>query len=302
MINNNSNNDNVNSNPILPISNPIPNDVLENYNHQEKVYDFIQDVNTKLQLYKNDVFLKNQSELVSMLTMIKDYERPINTNPIIPIPLMWFDKSEIKELATNKLQEFENLNNPETNPVLATTNNIDSNIGKIKNLLSQTGEISESLLANIKTPEDLLNNISFPDNFNPDQLKNLLKIPNLEITSLESLSGMLGIPNFNIDIPNVNIPNIPPINMSGIIQGGMTGLNFNRMQKTITKDFMKEFPEGTDWESMCKFNAVAITKAVMLEMSKMTFYIEPGEIKVLTNGSPSTHQGQNVNRIKIKLK
>jgi hypothetical protein len=208
---------------------------------------------------------------------------------------------EYELLSENKFGFEVSIEYTETNTKLQATNIVDSNLTKVKDLLSQSG-VEQNTLDAIKSVEDLANNISLPDNFNVDSLKDLMKTPNLNIPSLESLSQQLNIPNFNIDTVSSAVSSLFSMSIGGLIQGGMSGINFNRMSKALAKDMLKEFPEGTDWPSMVEFNAKAITKAVMTELSKMTFYIEPGEIKVLTNGSPSTHQGQNVNRIKIKLK
>ena len=279
----------------------ISNSEIENYNIQDEIYKFTESVNSEILKYNDKIFAKNQSELLSLLTMIKDYKAPIQFGNNVTLPKMWFDNPTLKQYATDKFQEFETLTNPETNTKLQATNIVDSNLTKVKDLLSQSG-VEQNTLDAIKSVEDLANNISLPDNFNVDSLKDLMKTPNLDIPSLESLSQQLNIPNFNIDTVSSAVSSLFSMSIGGLIQGGMSGINFNRMSKTLAKDMLKEFPEGTDWPSMVEFNAKAITKAVMTELSKMTFYIEPGEIKVLTNGSPSTHQGQNVNRIKIKLK
>ena len=281
----------------------ISNSEIENYNIQDEIYKFTESVNSEILKYNDKIFAKNQSELLSLLTMIKDYKAPIQFGNNVTLPKMWFDNPTLKQYATDKFQEFETLTNPETNTKLQATNIVDSNLTKVKDLLSQSG-VEQNTLDAIKSVEDLANNISLPDNFNVDSLKDLMKTPNLNIPSLESLAEKLNIPDFKIDMDTVSsaVSSLFNMNIGGLIQGGMSGINFNRMSKALAKDMLKEFPEGTDWPSMVEFNAKAITKAVMTELSKMTFYIEPGEIKVLTNGSPSTHQGQNVNRIKIKLK
>lgn len=279
----------------------ISNSEIENYNIQDEIYKFTESVNSEILKYNDKIFAKNQSELLSLLTMIKDYKSPIQFGNNVTLPKMWFDNPTLKQYATDKFQEFETLTNPETNTKLQATNIVDSNLTKVKDLLSQSG-VEQNTLDAIKSVEDLANNISLPDNFNVDSLKDLMKTPNLNIPSLESLSQQLNIPNFNIDVISSAVSSLFSMSIGGLIQGGMSGINFNRMSKALAKDMLKEFPEGTDWPSMVEFNAKAITKAVMTELSKMTFYIEPGEIKVLTNGSPSTQQGQNVNRIKIKLK
>ena len=279
----------------------ISNSEIENYNIQDEIYKFTESVNSEILKYNDKIFAKNQSELLSLLTMIKDYKAPIQFGNNVTLPKMWFDNPTLKQYATDKFQEFETLTNPETNTKLQATNIVDSNLTKVKDLLSQSG-VEQNTLDAIKSVEDLANNISLPDNFNIDSLKDLMKTPNLDIPSLESLAEKLNIPDFKIDVISSSVSSLFSMSIGGLIQGGMSGINFNRMSKALAKDMLKEFPEGTDWPSMVEFNAKAITKAVMTELSKMTFYIEPGEIKVLTNGSPSTHQGQNVNRIKIKLK
>ena len=279
----------------------ISNSEIENYNIQDEIYKFTESVNSEILKYNDKIFAKNQSELLSLLTMIKDYKAPIQFGNNVTLPKMWFDNPTLKQYATDKFQEFETLTNPETNTKLQATNIVDSNLTKVKDLLSQSG-VEQNTLDAIKSVEDLANNISLPDNFNVDSLKDLMKTPNLDIPDLKSLAEKLNIPNFNIDVISSTVSSLFSMSIGGLIQGGMSGINFNRMSKALAKDMLKEFPEGTDWPSMVEFNAKAITKAVMTELSKMTFYIEPGEIKVLTNGSPSTHQGQNVNRIKIKLK
>lgn len=279
----------------------ISNSEIENYNIQDEIYKFTESVNSEILKYNDKIFAKNQSELLSLLTMIKDYKAPIQFGNNVTLPKMWFDNPTLKQYATDKFQEFETLTNPETNTKLQATNIVDSNLTKVKDLLSQSG-VEQNTLDAIKSVEDLANNISLPDNFNVDSLKDLMKTPNLDIPDLKSLAEKLNIPNFNIDVISSAVSSLFSMSIGGLIQGGMSGINFNRMSKALAKDMLKEFPEGTDWPSMVEFNAKAITKAVMTELSKMTFYIEPGEIKVLTNGSPSTHQGQNVNRIKIKLK
>ena len=279
----------------------ISNSEIENYNIQDEIYKFTESVNSEILKYNDKIFAKNQSELLSLLIMIKDYKAPIQFGNNVTLPKMWFDNPTLKQYATDKFQEFETLTNPETNTKLQATNIVDSNLTKVKDLLSQSG-VEQNTLDAIKSVEDLANNISLPDNFNVDSLKDLMKTPNLNIPSLESLAEKLNIPDFKIDVISSAVSSLFSMSIGGLIQGGMSGINFNRMSKALAKDMLKEFPEGTDWPSMVEFNAKAITKAVMTELSKMTFYIEPGEIKVLTNGSPSTHQGQNVNRIKIKLK
>lgn len=279
----------------------ISNSEIENYNIQDEIYKFTESVNSEILKYNDKIFAKNQSELLSLLTMIKDYKAPIQFGNNVTLPKMWFDNPTLKQYATDKFQEFETLTNPETNTKLQATNIVDSNLTKVKDLLSQSG-VEQNTLDAIKSVEDLANNISLPDNFNIDSLKDLMKTPNLDIPDLKSLAEKLNIPDFKIDTVSSAVSSLFSMSIGGLIQGGMSGINFNRMSKALAKDMLKEFPEGTDWPSMVEFNAKAITKAVMTELSKMTFYIEPGEIKVLTNGSPSTHQGQNVNRIKIKLK
>lgn len=279
----------------------ISNSEIENYNIQDEIYKFTESVNSEILKYNDKIFAKNQSELLSLLTMIKDYKAPIQFGNNVTLPKMWFDNPTLKQYATDKFQEFETLTNPETNTKLQATNIVDSNLTKVKDLLSQSG-VEQNTLDAIKSVEDLANNISLPDNFNVDSLKDLMKTPNLDIPDLKSLAEKLNIPDFKIDTVSSAVSSLFSMSIGGLIQGGMSGINFNRMSKALAKDMLKEFPEGTDWPSMVEFNAKAITKAVMTELSKMTFYIEPGEIKVLTNGSPSTHQGQNVNRIKIKLK
>ena len=281
----------------------ISNSEIENYNIQDEIYKFTESVNSEILKYNDKIFAKNQSELLSLLTMIKDYKAPIQFGNNVTLPKMWFDNPTLKQYATDKFQEFETLTNPETNTKLQATNIVDSNLTKVKDLLSQSG-VEQNTLDAIKSVEDLANNISLPDNFNVDSLKDLMKTPNLDIPDLKSLAEKLNIPDFKKDMDTVSsaVSSLFSMSIGGLIQGGMSGINFNRMSKALAKDMLKEFPEGTDWPSMVEFNAKAITKAVMTELSKMTFYIEPGEIKVLTNGSPSTHQGQNVNRIKIKLK
>lgn len=279
----------------------ISNSEIENYNIQDEIYKFTESVNSEILKYNDKIFAKNQSELLSLLTMIKDYKAPIQFGNNVILPKMWFDNPTLKQYATDKFQEFETLTNPETNTKLQATNIVDSNLTKVKDLLSQSG-VEQNTLDAIKSVEDLANNISLPDNFNVDSLKDLMKTPNLDIPDLKSLAEKLNIPDFKIDVISSSVSSLFSMSIGGLIQGGMSGINFNRMSKALAKDMLKEFPEGTDWPSMVEFNAKAITKAVMTELSKMTFYIEPGEIKVLTNGSPSTHQGKNVNRIKIKLK
>lgn len=279
----------------------ISNSEIENYNIQDEIYKFTESVNSEILKYNDKIFAKNQSELLSLLTMIKDYKAPIQFGNNVILPKMWFDNPTLKQYATDKFQEFETLTNPETNTKLQATNIVDSNLTKVKDLLSQSG-VEQNTLDAIKSVEDLANNISLPDNFNVDSLKDLMKTPNLDIPDLKSLAEKLNIPDFKIDTVSSTVSSLFSMSIGGLIQGGMSGINFNRMSKALAKDMLKEFPEGTDWPSMVEFNAKAITKAVMTELSKMTFYIEPGEIKVLTNGSPSTHQGKNVNRIKIKLK
>ena len=291
----------INNDKLTQQISSISNSEIENYNIQDEIYKFTESVNSEILKYNDKIFAKNQSELLSLLTMIKDYKAPIQFGNNVTLPKMWFDNPTLKQYATDKFQEFETLTNPETNTKLQATNIVDSNLTKVKDLLSQSG-VEQNTLDAIKSVEDLANNISLPDNFNVDSLKDLMKTPNLNIPSLESLSQQLNIPNFNIDVISSSVSSLFSMSIGGLIQGGMSGINFNRMSKALAKDMLKEFPEGTDWPSMVEFNAKAITKAVMTELSKMTFYIEPGEIKVLTNGSPSTHQGQNVNRIKIKLK
>ena len=291
----------INNDKLTQQISSISNSEIENYNIQDEIYKFTESVNSEILKYNDKIFAKNQSELLSLLTMIKDYKAPIQFGNNVTLPKMWFDNPTLKQYATDKFQEFETLTNPETNTKLQATNIVDSNLTKVKDLLSQSG-VEQNTLDAIKSVEDLANNISLPDNFNVDSLKDLMKTPNLDIPDLKSLAEKLNIPNFNIDVISSSVSSLFSMSIGGLIQGGMSGINFNRMSKALAKDMLKEFPEGTDWPSMVEFNAKAITKAVMTELSKMTFYIEPGEIKVLTNGSPSTHQGQNVNRIKIKLK
>lgn len=291
----------INNDKLTQQISSISNSEIENYNIQDEIYKFTESVNSEILKYNDKIFAKNQSELLSLLTMIKDYKAPIQFGNNVTLPKMWFDNPTLKQYATDKFQEFETLTNPETNTKLQATNIVDSNLTKVKDLLSQSG-VEQNTLDAIKSVEDLANNISLPDNFNIDSLKDLMKTPNLDIPDLESLAEKLNIPDFKIDVISSSVSSLFSMSIGGLIQGGMSGINFNRMSKALAKDMLKEFPEGTDWPSMVEFNAKAITKAVMTELSKMTFYIEPGEIKVLTNGSPSTHQGQNVNRIKIKLK
>jgi hypothetical protein len=237
----------------------ISNSEIENYNIQDEIYKFTESVNSEILKYNDKIFAKNQSELLSLLTMIKDYKAPIQFGNNVTLPKMWFDNPTLKQYATDKFQEFETLTNPETNTKLQATNIVDSNLTKVKDLLSQSG-VEQNTLDAIKSVEDLANNISLPDNFNVDSLKDLMKTPNLNIPSLESLAEKLNIPDFKIDIDTVSsaVSSLFSMSIGGLIQGGMSGINFNRMSKALAKDMLKEFPEGTDWPSMVEFNCKAI--------------------------------------------
>ena len=177
----------------------ISNSEIENYNIQDEIYKFTESVNSEILKYNDKIFAKNQSELLSLLTMIKDYKAPIQFGNNVTLPKMWFDNPTLKQYATDKFQEFETLTNPETNTKLQATNIVDSNLTKVKDLLSQSG-VEQNTLDAIKSVEDLANNISLPDNFNVDSLKDLMKTPNLNIPSLESLAEKLNIPDFKIDV------------------------------------------------------------------------------------------------------
>lgn len=92
------------------------------------------------------------------------------------------------------------------------------------------------------------------------------------------------------------------INEPPVSKNKLNGIDFKRMSAKIADSFKRDYAENVDWNLVIENQAKEITNAIFEELSKMTFYIEIGEIQVLTNGSPSTQQGMNTNRIKIKLK
>ena len=121
----------------------ISNSEIENYNIQDEIYKFTESVNSEILKYNDKIFAKNQSELLSLLTMIKDYKAPIQFGNNVTLPKMWFDNPTLKQYATDKFQEFETLTNPETNTKLQATNIVDSNLTTPEKLWSERFTISD---------------------------------------------------------------------------------------------------------------------------------------------------------------
>lgn len=267
-----------------------------NYDLEYEKTKFLLDFGSKLKTLgvPQDLFVNNISEFNSFNTLVKNFR----VNPLDPLSFTsWLNNPDLKTFVNTKETEFQDLADPTKNNILGIQTSISSNLGLFKELLN---------IDIVPTLDQLTNILKLPEDFDISKLTNLLKIPNLSLESLPQLATLLNLPqidlnSFGSDLEIPNIPSIPKLKIPKI-SGPMTGLNFNRMLNTVVEAQMKDFPEDTPWDGVAKFQAAQITKAVFEELSKMTFYIEPGEIKVLTNGSPSTHQGQNINRIKIKLK
>jgi len=75
----------------------ISNSEIENYNIQDEIYKFTESVNSEILKYNDKIFAKNQSELLSLLTMIKDYKAPIQFGNNVTLPKMWFDNPTLKQ-------------------------------------------------------------------------------------------------------------------------------------------------------------------------------------------------------------
>lgn len=268
--------------------------VNKNYDLEYEKTKFLLDVNSKLKSLNvpSDISINNISEFNSFNTMVQNF----TVNPLNPSTLnSWLNNPALKTFSTLKNTEFNDLVDPLKNNILSGQNVINGNLGMMKDLLN---------LDSVPSIEQLQNVLNLPEGFNMDSLTSLLKTPNLNLTSFDDLKSELKVPDLTISLPsltNVQIPNFTSVVIPKL-SSLTTGLSSDRMLKTLSSAQMKDFPETTPWADVIKYQTAQITKAVFDELSKMTFYIEPGEIKVLTNGSPSTHQGQNINRIKIKLK
>lgn len=257
---------------------------------------FILNTNNELKTFgvPSNIIVNNISEFNSLKTLIQNFI----PNPLNPLDAVsWLNSPLLKTFINNKASDLSDLSDPIKNKILNIQLNINNNLLKFQELLNI--DIVPSL--------DQLNNIlDLPLNFDYSKLTGLLKDPNLNIESLQQLAGLLQLPELNLNsfLPNLEIPEIPQFPTLELpkISSLMTGLNFNRMLDTMVESQLKDFPETTDWKSVVKYQAAQVTKSIFEELSKMTLYIEPGEIRVLTTGSAATQQGQNVNRIKIKLK
>lgn len=275
----------------------------DQYNVQDDIDKIVEEANGMIAGYNPEVYFKNKDEMLGLFKTILDYKPPkLNESKFnIPIAYPWFYKEPLINKTKELQEKYNNTIDPEKNEKLNIKNTITKNLSTISGLLNQIKPIGE-----VENFEGLVNTLNLPDNFETGKLLDVLKTPNLKLNSLDELVSKLGIPNFNLNeitnlVNNVSIPNIN-FASAGIQTGGRTGLNFNRMKNTVMTALLREFPEGTDIHQMVQYQSQEITKAVFIELSKMKFYIEPGEITVLTNGSPSTHRGNNTNRITIKIK
>lgn len=289
-------NETLNDNAIIDINNNGNNfDYLNNsYDLEYEKTKFFLDINTNLKKYNipSDIVINNLSEFDSFNKLVTNF----TVNPLIPSTVTsWLNNPNLKKFVSDKNIEFNNLIDPNKNVVLSDQLNINKNLDNLKDILH---------LDSVPTLEQLNNIFNLPEGFDTSRLTNLLKSPNFNLNSLDDLKTALNLPDLKVslaNISNVQIPNISNINIPKL-SSLTTGLNSDKMMSTLSDAMLKDFPESTPWKDVIKYQAAQQTKALFDQLSKMTFYIEPGEIKILSNGSPSTHQGQNINRIKIKLK
>lgn len=281
------------TNVVIPQSNGF--DYLNNtYDVEYEKTSFLLNMNSEIRQFNipSEININNISELNGLKSLLDNHiVNPLITGSVIS----WMNNPGLKNFVNNKVVDFDKIVNPEINNILASQLNINENLDKIKTLLN---------LDFIPSLDQLTNIFNLPENFDINNLMGLLQVPNLELPSIDSLASMLSLPKLDItlpNLPNLSIPNLPSIKLP-TLSSATSGLNSNRMIETMSKAQLMDFPETTPWKDVIKYQTANITKAVFDELSKMTLYIEPGEIKVLTNGSPSTHQGKNINRIKIKLK
>lgn len=277
------------------MSDTINFDFLNNeYDLEYEKTKFFLEFNKNLSNYNvpSNYQINNYNDFKSFTELILNYENSINfLNPT----LFWIKNENLKNfIKTNKLN-YENLISNENNIILKEKSIIDENLDKIKNLLN---------LDKLPKLEQISNLFNFPENFDINKINEIFKLPNLKIENFDDLKTIFNIDNLTISLNSlgkIELPSIGTIELPNL-SSLTTGLNFDRMSKTIEEAQLKDFPETTPWNDVIKYQATIVTKAFFTELSKMTFYIEPGEIKIVSNGSPSTHQGNNINRIKIKLK
>ena len=270
-------------------------DFLNNdYDLEYEKTNFLLDFNKNLSNYNvpNNYQINNYSDFKSFTELVLNFKYDVKTfNP----SLLWLNNEKLKNFVELNKLNYDNLISKETNNILNEKLIINENLDKIKNLLN---------LDTLPKLEQISNLFNFPDNFNINKINEIFKIPDLKIESFDDLKKIFNVDNLTValnSIGSIELPSIGSIELPKL-SSLTTGLNFERMSKTIEDAQLKDFPESTPWETVIKYQATIVTKAVFTELSKMTFYIEPGEINILSNGSPSTHQGKNINRIKIKLK
>lgn len=270
-------------------------DFLNNdYDLEYEKTNFLLEFNKNLSNYNvpNNYQINNYSDFKSFTELVENSKHNIKTfNP----SLFWLNNEKLKNFVELNKLNYDNLISKETNNILNEKSIIDENLDKIKNLLN---------LDNLPKLEQIGNLFNFPENFDITKLNEFFKTPNLKIENFDDLKKIFNVDNLTVALNSLGSLELPSIGKIELpkLSSLTTGLNFERMSKTIEEAQLKDFPESTPWETVIKYQATIVTKAFFTELSKMTFYIEPGEIKILSTGSPSTHQGKNINKIKIKLK
>lgn len=282
---------------------------IQDFDFNQQKLDLIDSFTEQINNHLPDNFkVKNIDDINKMRQLIADYVPPKH-KPSIGIggvninfnPLSFIENKTFTDLFAKLYDDYDSKTNPERNEQLKSRNIIDNNLGMLKDVFNlQEIPTMDEVQQILKLPADFDMNIlsdflksntdSIPD-FN--SLKDKLKLPELE--KIENLQQLVGEKVSGV-IANLKGFKKPSVSKP------TTGLNFDRMSGTIKNAFATDFTEDTDWDQVVKFQAHMITQAVFNELANMKFYIEPGQIKVLTNGSPSTHKGQNTNRITIKLK
>lgn len=275
--------------------NNIFSDEIFTYNITEEKDKFVDNFNTQIQKVKSDFYVKNVDEMNNFIKIVEDRKQYLEdqlNNPLnipggmpVQIPPLWYDNNNLQNNVTSLKTNFNELIDPAINTKLAESNIVQANLFKLKDVLQ---------LPSIPSFEQLSNLVDFPAEYDFNQLKSMLSAPNLEIPNIDSIKSLLNI-STELNIPSLNA-SIPAIsNLT-------SGLNFNRIVSSTVKSVMTVFPEETPWEQVVKIQSQASVSALFKELSNMTFYIEPGEIKVTTAGSAATQKGVNTNKIKIKLK
>lgn len=268
-------------------------DEIFTYNITEEKDKFVDQFNQNFQGIKSDFYVKNVDEMNNFIKIVEDRKLYLETiqqttipgMPMVPVPPLWYDSIAVQSKTETLKTSFTELIDPVINTKLAESNIVQANLFKLKDTLQ---------LPSVPTFDQLSNLVDFPANYDFNQLKSMLSLPNLEVPNLESIKSMLNI-NTELNIPSLNA-SIPAIsNLT-------SGLNFNRIVNSTVQSVMTVFPEETPWAQVVKVQSQASVSALFKELAAMTFYIEPGEVKVTTAGSAATQKGVNTNRIKVKLK